>query len=214
MMAKHVKTRSYNSPLRREQAARTRQRILDAAGDLFVRQGYGPTSIRQIADTAQVAADTVYATFGNKARLLTALLDIRLAPDGENSVLDRPQAQAVGQEPDPRQFLRLFARDYAAMSARVRPVSEVLRTAKAVDPEMAAVRDEMEAHRFAYMRTIVGWLAERATLRVPANRAAQIVWALASPDVGRMLCEVQGWTTDQYADWLQDTLITTLLTAR
>jgi AcrR family transcriptional regulator len=213
-MAKHVKTRSYNSPLRREQAARTRQRILDAAGDLFVRQGYGTTSIRQIADTAQLAPDTVYATFGSKARLLTALIDIRLAPAGENSVLDRPQVQAIRQERDPRQFLRLFARDYAAMSARVRPVSEVLRTAKAVDPDMAAVRDEIEAHRFAYMRTIVGWLAERATLRVPANRAAQIVWALASPDVGRMLCDVQGWTTDQYADWLQDTLITTLLTAR
>jgi hypothetical protein len=60
----------------------------------------------------------------------------------------------------------------------------------------------------------VGWLAERTKLRVPADRAAQIVWALASPDVGRMLCDVQGWTTDQYADWLQDTLITTLLMAR
>ncbi len=72
----------------------------------------------------------------------------------------------------------------------------------------------MEAYRFEYMRTIVGWLAKRAELRVPVNRAAQIIWALASPDVGRMLCDVQGWTTGQYADWLQDTLTTTLLAAR
>ena len=213
-MAKPVKTRTYNSPVRREQAARTRQRILESAADLFVRQGYGTTSIREIAGAARVAPDTVYATFGTKARLLTALLDIRLAPGGQTSILDRPEAQAIMKEPDPRQLLRLFARDYAAMSERVRPVSEVLRTAKAVEPEMATVREQMEAHRFTYMRTFVQRLASRAKLRVPLNRAAQIVWTLASPDVGRMLCDVQGWTTSQYADWLEDTLAATLLAAR
>jgi AcrR family transcriptional regulator len=213
-MAEPVKTRTYNSPVRREQAARTRQRILESAADLFVRQGYGTTSIRQIAGAAQVAPDTVYATFGSKARLLTALLDIRLAPGGQASILDRPEAQAILAEPDPRQLLRLFARDYAAMSERVRPVSEVLRTAKAVDPEMATIHEEIEAHRFIYMRTIVRRLADRAGLRVPPDRAAQIVWTLASPDVGRMLCDVQGWTTGQYADWLEDTLAATLLAAR
>jgi AcrR family transcriptional regulator len=212
-MPKPVKTRGYNSPVRQEQAARTRQRILDAAADLFIRQGYGTTPVRQIADAAQVAPDTVYAAFGSKARLLTALLDIRLAPGGQASALDRPEAQALRHERDPRQLLRLFARDYAAMSERVRPVSEVLRTAKAADPEMAAVREEMEAHRFQYMRTIVAWLAERARLRVPEDRAAQIVWTLASPDVGRMLCDIQGWTTAEYAAWLEETLAATLLTA-
>src|SRR5262252_1122953 len=212
-MAEPVKTRTYNSPVRREQATRTRQRILESAAGLFVRQGYGTTSIRQIADAARVAPDTVYATFGSKARLLTALLDIRLAPGGQTSILDRPEAQAIRSEHDPRRLLRRFARDYAAMSERVRPVSEVLRTAKAVEPQMAAVRKEMEAYRLEYMRTIVGWLADLATLRVPADRAAQVVWALASPDVGRMLCDVQGWTTAEYASWLEDTLTATLLAA-
>jgi AcrR family transcriptional regulator len=212
-MSKPVKTRSYHSPVRREQAARTRQRIMDAAADLFARQGYGTTSVRQIAEAAQVAADTVYATFGSKARLLTALVDIRLVPGGQANVLDRPEMQVLSQERDPRRLLRLFARDYAAMSERVRPVSEVLRTAKAVEPEMAAVREEMEGHRLEYMRTIVGWLAERARLRVTEGRAAQIVWALASPDVARMLCDGQGWTTGEYAAWLEETLAATLLTA-
>src|SRR5499427_1116510 len=212
-MAEPVKTRTYNSPVRREQATRTRQRILESAAGLFVRQGYGTTSIRQIADAARVAPDTVYATFGSKARLLTALLDIRLAPGGQTSILDRPEAQAIRSERDPRRLLRRFARDCAAMSERVRPVSEVLRTAKAVEPQMAAVRKEMEAYRLEYMRTIVGWLADLAALRVPADRAAQVVWALASPDVGRMLCFVDGSTTAEYASWLEDTLTATLLAA-
>jgi AcrR family transcriptional regulator len=206
-----VKPRSYNSPVRREQATRTRRRILDAAADLFISQGYGATSIRAIAQAAQVAPDTVYSTFGSKAQLLTALIDNRLAPGGESSILDRPQVQAMRDERDPRRFLRVFASDYATMAERVRPVSEVLRTAKAVEPEMATVREEIEGYRFQYVQTVVGWLAERSRLRVPPPRAAQIVWALASPDVGRMLCDVQGWTTDEYADWLAHTLITTLL---
>ncbi|HEX6165458.1 MAG TPA: TetR/AcrR family transcriptional regulator, partial [Acidimicrobiales bacterium] len=62
--------RSYKSALRREQAAQTRARILDTAGTLFGAQGYGQTTIRQIAESAGVAVDTVYATFGNKARVL------------------------------------------------------------------------------------------------------------------------------------------------
>jgi AcrR family transcriptional regulator len=210
-MREPVKARRYHSPLRQQQAARTRQRILDAAARLFVQQGYGTTSIRQIAEAAQVAPDTIYATFGSKARLLTALLDIRLAPGGQTSILDRSEMRAIREERDPRQFLRLFAHDYATMSERVRPVSEVLRTAKAVEPEMAAVREEMEAHRFAYIQAIVGMLATRAELRTPAIRGAQIAWTLASPDVGRMLCDVQGWTAEEYAAWLADTLIANLI---
>ena len=209
---KPVKTRSYDSPVRREQATRTRQRILDAAAELFTDPGYGATSIRAIAEAAQVAPDTVYATFGTKARLLTALIDIRLAPGGESSILDRPQVQEMRGERDPRRFLHLFARDYATMAERVRPISEVLRTAQAAEPEMAAVRDEIEGYRFRYMHTVAGWLAERSEMRMPLPRAAQVVWALASPDVGRMLCDVQGWTADEYADWRAHTLITTLLT--
>ena len=210
-MAEPVKNRRYQSPLRQEQAALTRKRILDAAGDLFIRQGYGTTTIRQIADAAAVAPDTVYASFGNKARLLTALLDIRLAPGGEASVLDRPEMRRLREERDPRRFLRTFVRDYAAMSERVRPTSEVLRTAKAVEPEMAIVREEIEGHRFQFMRTVVEWLGAITTLRTSVERAAQIVGALASPDVGRMLCDVQGWTSDEYAVWLEETLAETLL---
>ena len=209
-MTEAVKSRAYNSPSRREQAARTRQRILDAAAELFIEQGYGATSVRAIAEAAQVAADTVYATFGSKGRLLTALIDSRLVPGGQ-SILDRPEVEAMRAERDPRRLLQMFARDYAAMGERVRPVSEVLRTAKAVDPEMATIRDEIEGYRFTYMETIVTWLAKRAKLRVPTRRAAQIVWALASPDVGRMLCDVQGWTTDEYAEWLERTLTESLL---
>lgn len=209
-MSKNVK-RPYRSRVRAEQAALTRTRILEAAANLFHAQGYGRTTIREIAADAGVVPETVYATFQNKARLLTALIDLRLAPEGQTSVLDRAEAQAMREERDPRRLLHRFVHDYAAMSERVRPVSEILRTAKAVEPEMAAVRDEIEQHRLNYMTTIATWLADLDELRVSPERAGEIIWALASPDVGRMLCDVRGWTTAEYASWLEETLAHALL---
>src|SRR3954470_24285911 len=152
-MAKPVNKRSYSSAVRQEQAAQTRTRILEAAGDLFASNGYGRTTVRAIADAANVAVDTVYAGFGTKARVLTALIDLRLAPAaGVANVMDRPEAQAVRNDADQRRQLHAFARDIAAISARVRPVYEILRTASTVDPEMATVHAEMDRYRLANMR--------------------------------------------------------------
>src|ERR1700682_935698 len=90
-MAKPVKKkRPYSSVVRQEQAAHTRARILDAADSLFAAAGYGHTTVAEIARTANVATDTVYATFGSKGRVLTALIDSRLAPAaGVDNVMDR-----------------------------------------------------------------------------------------------------------------------------
>ena len=213
-MAKPVKKRAYSSPVRREQAALTRARIVEAAGALFVAQGYAQTTIRQIAQAANVSPDTVYAVFGTKARVLTALIDQRLAPDPNvDNVLDRPESHAVRDEPDQRRQLHFFARDVAAISARVRPVYEILRTASAVEPEMATVRAEMEEYRLQNMRQAADWIAAHGPLRVDIHRASEIIWALASPDVSRMLCDGRNWTQDEYAGWLEDALIRLLLPA-
>jgi hypothetical protein len=61
------------------------------------------------------------------------------------------------------------------------------------------------------MESVVKLLAKRGKLRVPVRKAAEIVWALASPDVGRMFCDVRGWTTKEYAGWLERTLTESLL---
>ena len=209
-----VKKRAYSSPVRQEQAALTRARILDAAGDLFLSEGYGRTTIRRIAQAAQVSPDTVYAVFGTKARVLTALIDRRLAPaTGVENVLDRPEATAVRDESDQRRQIHHFAHDMAAVSTRVRPVYEILRTAAAVEPEMASIRAEMDAYRLRNMRQAAEWIAARGPLRVSVERAGEIIWTLASPDVSRMFCDDRGWSQDEYAQWLEDTLVGVLLPA-
>ena len=196
-MSEAVK-RSYSSALRREQAAQTRERVVDAAARLFIAQGYPATTVREIAKEAGVAVDTVYATFGSKARVLTALIDRNLAPAGEQTVLGRPEALEVRDEPDQRAQVRLFARDMARISERVRPVFEMLRIAAASDPDVAPVYAEMENQRAHNMGVAAEWIAANGDLRVGVERAADIIWALASPDIARLLCDVRGWSTNDY----------------
>ena len=204
--------RKYSSTVRDEQAVRTRGRILDAASELFLERGYARTTMKDIAERADVARDTVHAIFGNKARVLTALIDVRLVPDaGVNNITQRPDALAIKDEPDQRKQIELFANFIAGISPGIRPVFEILRTASAVEPEMAKVFEEMDRYRMINMQTYAKWIAARGPLRVSTRRAGEIIWALASPDVARMLCEEIGWTESQHARWLADTLIRTLL---
>ena len=63
--------RPYSSTLRADQARLTRDRILAAAEELFLADGYGTTTIARVARQAGVAADTVYATFGSKRGILS-----------------------------------------------------------------------------------------------------------------------------------------------
>ena len=51
-------------PTRKRDRDATRTRIIDAARDLFVEQGYARTTIADIARAADVAPQTVYWAFG------------------------------------------------------------------------------------------------------------------------------------------------------
>ena len=71
---------------------------------------------------------------------------------------------------------------------------------------MAGVYTEMEGCRLQNLRQAVEWMAANGPLRIDLERAAETLWAMASPDVARLLCERRGWTDEQYADWLEDLL--------
>ncbi|HYF24663.1 MAG TPA: TetR/AcrR family transcriptional regulator [Baekduia sp.] len=55
--------------------ARTRAAILDAAERLFVSEGYGGARIEAIAEAADVAVGSIYAHFGSKDGLWSALAE-------------------------------------------------------------------------------------------------------------------------------------------
>jgi AcrR family transcriptional regulator len=63
-----------NVPIRRRDRSRTKQRIIEAAKDLFAAQGYAHAGLREIAAQAGVAVSLLPQHFGSKADLFEAAL--------------------------------------------------------------------------------------------------------------------------------------------
>src|SRR5918911_3683012 len=110
-MADAVKSRPYRSALRADQARETRRRIRTAADALFLARGYTDVSMDEIARAAGVARQTVFSTYGSKAKLLKEVIDVRLAGDDEPvSIIERPAAQRMLASTDPVGAIRRQAK--------------------------------------------------------------------------------------------------------
>jgi AcrR family transcriptional regulator len=205
-------SRSYTSALRDEQAARTRTRIVQTADELFRERGYAGTTMKDVAARAGVARDTVHAVFGSKAQLIPAIVDLRLVPDESvPNVADTPEGQAVMNETDPVRQIELFADFITKLNVVLRPVFEVVRGAVASEPALAEVLRSLEAGRMANMQRYASWFAARGPLRMSTRKAGETLFAVVSPDVGRLLCDELGWSRKQHAQWVADVLRRTLL---
>ena len=64
--------------LRDDQKQATREKVLDAARDLFNDTGYDETTIRAIAERAGVSVGSVFTTFASKAEVLSHVMEKRL----------------------------------------------------------------------------------------------------------------------------------------
>jgi AcrR family transcriptional regulator len=213
-MPKVKSERRYDSARRKEQARQTRAAILEAAQRLFGERGYASSTIEAIAAEAGVAVDTVYATFGSKRGVLSNLMDIRVGGDDQPvGVLDRPGPQRVRREPSQRRQLAAFATDVTARIERSRPVDDIIRSAAAVDLEIATMRSRLHETRFLNLQQFVGWLAANGPLRQDLSEAdaAAIIWSLTSPEIHRLLRVDRAWSPERYSEWLAETLTRTLL---
>jgi AcrR family transcriptional regulator len=209
-----VERRRYASPRRREQALATREAVLDAARELFVERGYVAATIGAIAGRASVSPETVYATFKNKRSILSRLIDVSMAgDDAPVPILERSWVNEMRDEPDPHRRLLILARNGRLILERTAPIHEVLRGAAAADPEIAALLERNKSQRFAGQRVLLGILTERAPLReeLDAKSAADIIFAIGSPETYRLLVIDRRWSADRFERWYADTLARLLL---
>src|SRR6185437_15497276 len=84
--------------------AATREAIIEAAQELFACQGYARTTVAQVAEAAQVAANTVYTSVGGKPQLLAAITE---SGTGDPDVAET--LTAVARATDPAEVIRLTA---------------------------------------------------------------------------------------------------------
>jgi AcrR family transcriptional regulator len=206
-----VKPRTYTSPLRQRQAAANRAAILTAARDLFLRQGYGATSIDQIAAAAGVSKPTVFSSVGNKVEVLKVVRDVAMAGDDEPvPVVQRPSVQNVIDSPDLARAIAAMTAHMTAVNRRYAGINEVLRGAADSDPDLRALWSASEHQRLAGAAAFVDILAAKAPLSVSRERAVDILWLLMAGDHYQRLVVGRGWSDETYRQWLSDTVASQL----
>jgi len=207
--------RRYDSTRRQAQARETRRQILEAARHLFTSLGYTGTTIEAVAHEAGVAVETVYAAFGSKRVLLARLVDLSVAGNDEEStpLLDRPGPQRARLEIDQRQQIRLLAHDMSEIMGRVGPLFGVMRGAATTEPEIATLLERLLLTRHETLKVFVQWVERNGPLRrgLTTEEATDVVWTLSSAEVHHLLTVDRTWTSEQYEQWLGDTLVVLLL---
>jgi AcrR family transcriptional regulator len=195
--------RRYHSPLRREQAAATRARILDAALALFRQHGYTATSVRQLADAAGVSVQTLYQSWGSKPAIVEAL--VRRVKEQIN--LPALFAEMATGPRDPRRLLAQSAFISRRYSEAGWDVLELVRQASPEHPEIAEIWADGEAQRYQGQHDVIDWIAQASALRpgLDPHRAADTLWTLSSHDLYRLLTRERGYDPGQYEVWLFET---------
>jgi AcrR family transcriptional regulator len=208
-----VKTRSYRSPQRREQAAATRSSVLAAARDLFQDRGYAATTIADVACLAGVSVDTVYASVGRKPELVIAVIDTLLGERDQPLPADqRDYVQAIGSEPTARGKLEVYAAAVARLVPRTAPLQEALRKAGDNDAVCAQTWRRLVTRRAANMRLFASDLRSTGELRddLTDQEVADIVWSTNAAEYWLLLAQ-RGWTPARYEALLVDVWSRTLL---
>jgi AcrR family transcriptional regulator len=137
---------------------RKRMRMLEAATELFVKQGYRKTSVDEVAEAAGVAKGTVYLYFRTKADLLVGA--IALEKKAYLSNIKPVFTEAL----DPRERLQMWLRTALVLANEMPLVSKLL----GGDREMLAVLAELpeevqEQHQTLSLDFIGGLLDEAAS---------------------------------------------------
>ena len=77
-------------------STKTRERIMDAAEDLFIEHGYSATSLRAIAQSAEVNLAATHYHFGSKFGLLAEVFHRRIQPIDEAWLAGLDELEAHG----------------------------------------------------------------------------------------------------------------------
>jgi AcrR family transcriptional regulator len=197
---------------RRERSRRTRIRIAKAATGLFVEQGYAATTMAAIADAADVAQPTVYASFGTKSAVLAAALDLAIAGDDKAvPVSDRPWMQPVWHADTAEQRLRAYATAVRRIHAGAADMFVVVDAAAGVDREAAELAAVTEDRRRVGAAAVVDAVSAVGELRGDRTSAIDVLTMLNSPSTFHHLVRRRNWSLDRYEQWLAEVLVRELL---
>ena len=165
----------------KEEAAATRDSILDAAEKLFVEQGVSRTTLQHIATAAGVTRGAIYWHFDDKGALFNAMMERAILPlEAEMQVLDQAESE------DPLVDLRnhmLAVLDRTVNDPGARRVFEIATLKVEFVGEMDAVRQRRKDNMANWMTRAerrIGLAADKGLIsrQVDPSRVALALWIM------------------------------------
>ncbi len=193
---------SENSPSLRERKAQlTRDEILRAARPLFAERGYARTSVRDIAQTAGVSAQTVYDSVGSKQALVSSLNDLIDTEAGIPGL-----ARAAAESDDPQELAATNARITRSILEHCGDIVHALVTGAAAEPELGAVLSEGQRRHVEGAGRIVGLLRRLDALGpIDPDEAAETLAVVTDIRFALVMQESYGWSLDRLETWMAET---------
>ena len=194
-----------SSTLRQAQTALTEQRILAAATELFLADGYVATTLEAVARRARVAARTVYVRFGTKAALFKRVVDVAIVGDTEPvAVLDRDWMRLAMTAPTLAERITAGAAIGRQIMQRTGPLFAVAQQAAAVEPLIAGFWQEGREQSRHAQEVFCTRLADDGLLPPGIDLTWLIDTAsiMASAETYLLVTRMLGWDLDAYQDWL------------
>jgi len=191
-----------------------RRAVLDAARTLFLERGYGATTIEGISSSSDIPQATIYRLFSSKNGILKTLLDTSIAGDDEPiPVAQRGHVRPLLDATRPEDSLARLAAISVDINTRTAPIYRILVSAASSDTDAAAILDELTRQRQEGQGRVATALARAKALRtgLRARDAADVIHALASPELYHLLVIDRAWPPQRYERWLAQTLATQLL---
>lgn len=201
------RSRSYRSPIRDKAAAQTRLKIREAARHLFSTVGFTETTITEIAESAGVATQTVYAVYRTKGAIVASILEsIEEAAD-----MDTRAAEIFGAD-DPHVQLMLFVSWIRTLFESSEPVLRAAFNALG-DPDVAAFASSGDSKRLEGCGALVAIWSDSGSLRagLDPQEATDQFWLLTGPRQYLAAVDTLGWTANDYEQWLHQLLNRELL---
>ncbi|WP_255771628.1 TetR/AcrR family transcriptional regulator [Pseudarthrobacter sulfonivorans] len=204
MTASAPDSRAPKASRRAVQAAETRALIVSVAGRLFAEQGYVPTTIDAIASESGVALQTVYNSVGNKAALLSAVLDAAASgPHSPSNVLELMRKRTA-EAADVDALIAVLADWFVEVHRRSGPVMRVIAQAAAVDPAVDKLQTARALQRLERYGEAAAAVRARGGLTSGMSDAdaAAAIWAVGHPQAYQTLVGEAGWSVQAYRQWL------------
>lgn len=207
--------RRYVSPKRDAMLVATHARIVEAAGELFARDGYRPTTLADIARTAGVSVPRVNLSGSKPALLVEAYTRVATGSTEDRPVTDDPELTALMELPSD-DALEAYAAWLEQRHDAAVGLWFALLDAAGTDAQAAeALATARTRHAEACARA-VEWARGRDLLAGDVDDEERLrSWELvASAEPYRFLVRENGWSAERYRRWVLRSLRALVLDPR